>query len=100
MRSRNDEGETYRTGDLDPAPRLDVATVGQLGGSYTVESGGPSHYQAVPVPGPVEDTYGAGDSFAAGLTYGLAEGLAVDDAIALGARTGAAALARRGAHGS
>jgi ribokinase len=47
----------------------------------------------------VQDTYGAGDSFAAGLTYGLAEGLAVDEAIELGARTGAAALARRGAHG-
>jgi ribokinase len=51
------------------------------------------------VAGPVQDTYGAGDSFAAGLTYGLGEGLAVEEAIALGARTGAAALARRGAHG-
>jgi ribokinase len=47
----------------------------------------------------VRDTYGAGDSFAAGLTYGLAEGLPVDDAIALAARTGAAAVTRQGAHG-
>ncbi|HEY3106271.1 MAG TPA: PfkB family carbohydrate kinase [Gaiellaceae bacterium] len=98
VRSRNDAGETYKPGDLDPAPRIDVATVGQLGGTFTVE-GGPSHYQAAAVPGPVHDTYGAGDSFAAGLTYGLGEGLPVDEAIALAARTGAAALARRGAHG-
>jgi ribokinase len=98
VRSRNDVGETYKPGDLDPPPRIDVATVGQLGGTFTVE-GGPSHYQAAAVPGPLQDTYGAGDSFAAGLTYGLGEGLAVDEAIRLAARTGAAALARRGAHG-
>ena len=52
------------------------------------------------VPGPLQDTYGAGDSFAAGLTFGLAQGLSADDALALGARCGAQALARRGAHRS
>jgi ribokinase len=52
------------------------------------------------VPGPLQDTYGAGDSFAAGLTFGLAEGLPMDEAIALAARSGAAALSRRGAHGA
>jgi ribokinase len=99
VRSRNDQGETYKPGDLDTPPRIEVATVGHLGGSYTVEGGAPSHFHAAEVLGPVQDTYGAGDSFAAGLTYGLAEGLAVEDAIALAARTGAAALTRRGAHG-
>jgi ribokinase len=98
VRSRNDEGESYKPGDLDPPPRLEVATVGHLGGSYTASGGAPAHYQAAPVPGPMQDTYGAGDSFAAGLTYGLGEELPVDEAIALAARTGAAALARRGAH--
>jgi ribokinase len=97
VRSRTDEGEGYKPCDLDPSPRLEVATVGHLGGSYTV-GGASRHYQAAPVPGPVQDTYGAGDSFAAGLTYGLGEGLPIDDAIALAARTGAAALVRRGAH--
>jgi ribokinase len=100
VRSRNDEGESYKPGDLDPAPRIEVATVGPLGGTYTMGGGAPSHYQAVQVPGPVQDTYGAGDCFAAGLTYGLAEGLSVEDAIALAARTGASALTRRGAHGT
>jgi ribokinase len=100
VRSRNDEAESYKPGDLDPPPRLEVATVGHLGGSYAEAGAAATHYQAAPVPGPVQDTYGAGDSFAAGLTYGLAEGLSVGEAIALAARTGADALARRGAHGA
>jgi ribokinase len=98
VRSRNDEGESYKPGELDPPPHLEVATVGRLGGSSGA-AGAQRHYQAAPVPGPLQDTYGAGDSFAAGLTYGLAERLSVDEAIALAARAGAAALARRGAHG-
>jgi ribokinase len=99
VRSRNDQGETYKAGDLNPPPRIEVATVGHLGGSYTVEGEAPRHFRAAEVPGRVQDTYGAGDSFAAGLTYGLADGLSVEEAIALAARTGAAALTRRGAHG-
>jgi ribokinase len=100
VRSRSDAAERYKPGDLDPRPRLEVATVGHLGGSYTLAGGAPRHYQAAPLPGPLRDTYGAGDSFAAGLTYGLADALPVEEAIALAARTGAAALARRGAHSS
>jgi ribokinase len=99
VRSRNDQGETYKPGDLNPPPRIEVATAGHLGGSYTVEGGAPRHFHAAEVPGRVQDTYGAGDSFAAGLTYGLADGLSVEEAIALAARTGATALTRRGAHG-
>jgi ribokinase len=48
-----------------------------------------------PLPGPPADTYGAGDSFAAGLTYGLGVGPA-EDALRLGARCGAAAITGRG----
>jgi ribokinase len=44
----------------------------------------------------VEDAYGCGDCFAAGVTYGLAEGRSLDDAVALGARCGAAVLTGRG----
>ena len=100
VRSRSDEGETYRPGDIDPPPKLHVATAGPLGGTYAVDGGTPRHYQATPVPAAKNDSYGAGDSFAAALTYALAEGLTVDEAIALAARAGAAALARRGAHGA
>jgi ribokinase len=100
VRSRNDEGESYRPGDIDPPPRADVATSGPLGGTYTVAGSAPAHFHAAAVPGPLQDAYGAGDSFAAGLTYGLAEGLEMDEAIAVATRSGAAALSRRGAHGA
>ena len=53
-------------------------------------------YDAVPLPGPVRDAYGCGDSFAAGLTYGLGAGLPLPAALELGARCGAACLTGRG----
>jgi ribokinase len=100
VRSRNDEGETYRPGDLEPPPRTDVATAGSQGGTFTFAGGAPTHFPPAAAPGPLQDAYGAGDSFAAGLTYGLAERLSMDEAVALAARSGAAALSRRGAHGA
>jgi ribokinase len=94
--SGEDEGERYRAGDLDPPPKLVVTTAGALGG--WAQPGGP--YRATPLPGAIEDTYGAGDSFAVGLTIGLARGLDAAEAIELGAQHGAEALTRRGAHGA
>ncbi len=91
--SGRDAGERYEPGDLDPPPLLRVATLGADGGFS--DPGG--RFDAAPLPGPVVDAYGAGDSFAAGLTYGLAAGLGRDGAIALAARCGAAALTGRGA---
>jgi ribokinase len=44
----------------------------------------------------VRDAYGAGDSFAAGLTYGLGAGWSVDKAVELAARCGAACLTGSG----
>ena len=48
------------------------------------------------LPGPVRDSYGAGDSFAAGLTYGLGAGWEIAKAVELAARCGAACLTGRG----
>jgi ribokinase len=45
------------------------------------------------------DTYGAGDSFQAGLTYGLAAGMTIEEALELGARCGAHAVTGRGPTG-
>jgi ribokinase len=90
--SGKDEAERYHPGDLDPQPALVVSTAGVLGGWS--QPGGP--YSAAPAPGPVEDTYGAGDCFAAGLTYALASGEGPGEAIAFAARCGAAALTGRG----
>ena len=53
-------------------------------------------WEAVAPPGPVVDTYGAGDVFMAGLTLALAQGRARDEALALAARAAAAQLTRRG----
>jgi len=91
--SAHDAGEPYAPGDIEPPPKLYVATAGGAGG--TMAPGGP--FPAAPLPGPVVDTYGAGDSFAAGLTYGLATGMGSADAVALAASCGAAALTGRGA---
>lgn len=90
--SGEDEGELYRPGDLDPPPRLVVTTSAGLGG--WVQPGGP--FRPAPIPGPVVDGYGCGDSFAAGLTFALARGDSVDDAVALAARCGAAVMTGRG----
>ena len=53
-------------------------------------------YTAAPPPAPVEDSYGAGDCFAAGLTYALAAHAGPTEAVAFAARCGAAALIGRG----
>ena len=91
--SGEDEAERYQPGDLDPPPKLVVSTAGSLGG--WAQPGGP--YKAAAPPGPYEDVYGAGDCFAAGLTFALAKGMDVTDALAFAAERGALALTRRGA---
>jgi ribokinase len=90
--SGEDEAELYRPGDVDPPPRIVVTTSGGLGG--WVQPGGP--FRPAPLPGPVVDTYGCGDSFAAGLTFALGRGDPVDEAVAIAARCGAAVMTGRG----
>jgi ribokinase len=90
--SGEDLGEQYHPGDLDPPPRLVVSTAGPLGG--WTQPGGP--FRAAPLPAPISDAYGAGDSFAAGLTYGLAGRLDREAALELASRCGAAAMTGRG----
>jgi ribokinase len=87
-----DPNERYQRGDLDPPPRLVVHTEGADGG--LLEPGG--HYDAVDPPGPIVDSYGCGDCFAAGLTYGLAAGMPVAEAVKLAARCGATVLTGNG----
>ena len=98
VRSGRDPGETYEEGWLDPPPRIAVATEGSEGGLVT-EGGDVRRYAAADLPGPVSDMYGAGDSFAAGLTYGLGAGLSLQETLDLAARCAALALTRHGAYG-
>ena len=100
VRSRSDEGETLPPGRHRStaarrrrdrrAARRDVHVRGRSARAL------PGRRRARAAPGHLR----SGDSFAAGLTFGLAEGLPMDDAVALAARSGAAALTRRGAHGA
>jgi ribokinase len=92
--SGEDAGERFEPGDLDPPPHAVVTTAGSLGG--WIRPGGP--FRAAPLPGPIEDAYGCGDCFAAGIAYALGEGQPLDRAVELGARCGAAVLTGRGAY--
>jgi ribokinase len=92
--SGKDEAERYQPGQLDPEPRLVVTTSGALGG--WAQPGGP--YSAAPLPPDPVDAYGAGDCFAAGLSFALASGLEGLDALDFASRCGAGALAGPGVH--
>ena len=92
--SGTDESERFQPGDLDPPPHVVVTTSGALGGWS--QPGGP--FRAAGPPAEISDAYGCGDCFAAGLTFALARGDELADALALAAERGAAVLAGRGAY--
>ena len=94
-----DESERVDPGALPVTPGAIVWTEGGDGGRYLLADGTTGRWSAAPLPGPPVDSYGCGDSFAAGLTVGLGRGLGLDGALALGARCGAACLTGRGALG-
>jgi len=97
VRSALDAGEAYAHGDLEPAPGLVIATEGAAGGSWESAGGARGRFGAVAPTTPIVDSYSAGDSFAAALTFALGAGRALDDALAFAAERGALALGRRGA---
>jgi ribokinase len=94
--SGRDPAERFDPDGLSHPPRLVVQTASLRGGHYETDDGRSGTYERVLPPGPVVDTYGAGDCFAAGLTYALGAGLEVEDALALAARCGAWNVAGRG----
>ena len=94
--SGNDRDEQYVPGDIEPVPGLVVSTAGGEGGTLLKPDGTTSRWASAPLPGRVVDSYGAGDCFAAGLTFGLGDGRSIEDALALGARCGAACMTGRG----
>lgn len=86
--SANDPREHY-DGTLDVG--VVVQTDGANGGTANGE-----RFEAGQLPGPVVDTYGAGDSFSAALAFALARGDALPAALNLAARAGAAVITGRG----
>lgn len=87
-----DPGEAVPAGVLDPPPRLRIATEGAAGG--LAEPGG--HFPAPGLQGPAVDSYGCGDSFAAGVTAGLAAGWPLEQTISLGCHCGASCATHLG----
>src|SRR2546421_563690 len=83
-----DRGERYE-GGLDVA--LVVKTEGVRGG---VANG--RRYDPASPPAPIVDTYGAGDSFGAALTFALGRGDELEDALALAAQAGASVITGKG----
>jgi ribokinase len=87
--SAHDRGERFDLSRLAEPPVHVVVTDGARGGSG---------YRAATPPGPVVDTYGAGDTFAAGLLLGIVEGLPLTAALERGARLAAEAVTWRGGY--
>lgn len=98
--SDDDELESAYALALRPRPALLVATRGSEGGRFETAEGESGIWAAAPLPGPVADSYGCGDSFAAALTYGLAAGGTVESSLELAAEAGSACLTRSGPYGS
>lgn len=98
--SGRDPAERYDPDGLSTPPRLVVRTEGRSGGRFETDDGRAGTFETPPPPGPIVDTYGAGDSFAAGLTFALGRGNDVDEALALAARCGAWVVAGRGPYSS
>jgi ribokinase len=92
--SATDPAETYI--EADPPPALIVETQGAKGGRYRGRDGRKGRFAPGTLRGETVCTYGAGDSFAAALTFALGGGLATSDALRLAAECGAAVLRRPG----
>ena len=98
--SARDPDERWDAGALANPPPLLVRTMGAEGGSFETAGDGRGRYSAEIPPGPVIDTYGAGDTFAAGLTFALGAGMDLERALTFAARCGAISVTRRGPFGA
>jgi len=96
VRSGSDAGEQGDPERLGYSARLVVTTEGPHGGTCAMRDGRTESFKAARLPGPIADAYGAGDSFAAGLTYGLGAGMDVEGALEVASHCGAGNLTGRG----
>ncbi len=91
-----DPAEQVPAGALEPPPALQIATAGAAGGQAE-----PLGAFAAPLRnGPLVDSYGAGDNFAAAVTAALAAGWSAHQAISLGCHCGSACLDGLGPYAS
>ena len=100
--SANDADELEWAGRVEKRARVLLGTEGARGGHWwspdcRAPGGAAGRWSAVEPPGVVQDSYGCGDSFAAGVTLALARGASVAEAASVGAACGARCLTRAGA---
>lgn len=98
VHSATDPEEAYEPGQIEPEPKVVVTTRGSEGGTFRAGTREGS-FDAAPLPGPIRDAYGAGDSFAAALAFALARGDRLERALAFASNRGAEAMTRRGMSG-
>lgn len=89
--SAADPRESSRLADYAHPPRALVMTEGAAGGTIETASG-IARFAAPAAPAAIVSRYGAGDTFAAALTWYAARGLPIDDACTRAAAHGAAVL--------
>jgi len=94
--SDRDESERAAAVGVEPPPALLVATQAADGGRFVTSDGAEGRWEPEPRPGPIVDSYGSGDSFAAALTWALADGREPQEAVRIAARAGAICLTGRG----
>ena len=95
VRSAHDPVEGEAGEDIDPPPHRIVSTAGSEGGRWVGEDHTSGTWRSAGLPGEHGDAYGAGDSFAGGLTWALGAGMDIDEALEVAARCGAAKLSAR-----
>jgi ribokinase len=96
VHSAYDADEVAAAEALRPLPRHRVITRGADGGTWHGADGSTGTWRATEPPGRAVDAFGCGDSFAAGLAFGLGRGDSLEAALELAARCGASCLTGRG----
>jgi sugar/nucleoside kinase (ribokinase family) len=98
----------HQTGESDPQKIIDIyrkcgapgllgVKLGSEGALLSPKAGEYAQIDCVPLPGPIVDTTGAGDSFYAGVLTGLIKGMDAAKAGRLGAAAGACCITGMGA---
>jgi ribokinase len=94
--SARDPSERWEPAAFPDRPSLVVLTEGEDGGSFVTADGASGRYRSEPPPAPLVDTYGAGDTFAAALTFALGARIAAPDAMAFAATCAAVSVTGQG----
>jgi len=94
--SEDDEIERREAAKAQAEAEVVLTTRGARGGAYRTRGGESGTWDPLPAAAAAVDSYGCGDSFAAGFAYGRAAGMNFDEVLSLAARCGAACATGRG----